>query len=227
MARERDRKPIELEPGLAQRALGGDRAAFDAIIERLWGPVYVFIEQRVSDREGARDMTQDTFLQAFAKRAELRQERSFVAWIFAIASRKVIDRYRRAHLDPGPVEAGSQPERRDAHAGPAEFLEEQEECARVAAAVRKLDDLYRTVLILRYWSGLSPAQIARTLGEPEGTIRNRLFRAHRRLREAMESGTGKAGSGAPDPRRRQAPNLDAAEGSEPLVGSRPHEETST
>ncbi|MGA1780389.1 MAG: RNA polymerase sigma factor, partial [Planctomycetota bacterium] len=47
-----------------------------------------------------------------------------------------------------------------------------------------------TVLTLRYWSGLSPAQIARLLGEPEGTIRNRIFRAHLRLRGAIEAQRG-------------------------------------
>ena len=54
-------------------------------------------------------------------------------------------------------------------------------------ALGELDDRYRTVLILRYWRDLTPAEIAKLLAEPEGTIRNRIFRAHARLRRRLES----------------------------------------
>ena len=59
-------------------------------------------------------------------------------------------------------------------------------------ALDQLDDRYRAVLILRYWSGLTPAQIARLLQEPEGTIRNRVFRAHAQLRKRFKLGSDSA-----------------------------------
>ncbi|MGE3166993.1 MAG: RNA polymerase sigma factor [Planctomycetota bacterium] len=233
MAEAVERRPIELEPALVQRALAGERAAFDQIVERLWGPVFVYVDQRVNDRERARDLTQETFLQAFAKRGDVRRDGSLVSWVFAIASRKVIDLYRRAHLDPGPVARDEGREPRDPAAGPEESLETQEESARLKQAVAGLDDLYRTVLILRYWSGLTPAQIARALAEPEGTIRNRLFRAHRRLREILDPkaasstvapGSSKTAQGAPATHAEDASS--DLEEEEPLVGSKSHEENS-
>ncbi len=170
------------DPDTLRLAFAGDREAFHRVVEQLWGLVYVFIRQRISDRERAEDLTQESFLQAWEKRGSLRNSESAVSWILAIASRKVIDSHRWF---------GVRPETR---------LPEREEPAEVSAGEPGLDpqraealrtilgeipELYRTVLILRYWSGLTPAQIARLLEEPEGTIRNRIFRAHLLLRERL------------------------------------------
>lgn len=182
ISRRRNFVTIELDPDLVERGLAGDRLAFQGLVEQTWGLVFVFIRQRVSDQELARDLAQDTFLQAFAKRESLRKGRSFVSWLLAIASNKVIDQRRRRSARP---EVGLN---EDSPELPAEPLEESpfaEKSGSLDTALAALDDLYRTVLILRYWSGLTPAQIARLLGEPEGTIRNRIFRAHIRLREQL------------------------------------------
>ncbi len=178
----------QLDPTLVRRAMGEDREAFQGLVERTWSIVFLFIQQRVSDRERARDLAQETFLQAYNRRATLRSGRSFLAWLLTIASRKVIDSHRQR---------GARPEVRlpdlevlplvDSHEGPEDGAERSEQRERLAAALSHLGDRYRAVLILRYWSGLTPGQIARLLGEPEGTIRNRIFRAHLQIRERMES----------------------------------------
>lgn len=200
---DKHRKPIELPPADVEKALAGNRAAFQRLIERVWGPVFVFVNQRVRDREQARDLTQETFLQAYDKRATLRKGDSFVAWVFTIASRKVIDHYRRSNVGngAGPASASSLDQATldqvtleitgtkssDLEQTPQQELEAEEEAEQLRQAVEQLEDRYRTILVLRYWSGLSPGQIARLLGEPEGTIRNRVFRAHKRLRAVLET----------------------------------------
>jgi RNA polymerase sigma-70 factor (ECF subfamily) len=188
--RETDDRP-ELRPGPAQlrRAFAGDRIAFEEVVGQLWGLVYVFIRQRISDAGRAEDLAQETFLQAWEKRTGLRNPESAVSWILAIAARKVIDAHRWH---------GARPESRlSDRDGPEIGVAESDgiEAARredLREALADLPEHYRSVLILRYWSGLTPAQIARLLGEPEGTIRNRIFRAHLLLRErfAAEGGRG-------------------------------------
>lgn len=207
------RLPLELDSKLIDRALSGDRSAFAAIVDQAWAPVFLFIQQKISDRERARDLTQDTFLQAYDKRATVRREGSFVAWLFTIASRKVIDSYRRHAADPTQPVQDTVTLDSMTHGNsrsPGAALEQQEESLHVQEAVGRLDDLYRTVLILRYWSGMTPAQIARLLSEPEGTIRNRLFRAHARLKKLLQT-TTKPESGP----ERAAPNRGGSPTSSP------------
>jgi RNA polymerase sigma factor (sigma-70 family) len=168
---------------LLRAAFSGDRVAFQEMTEQLWGLVYVFIRQRVSDRQRSEDLTQETFLQAWEKRKTLRKPESAVSWLLAIASRKVIDAHRwygsrpeSPLTDPGETEATGTP--------PAD-REDEERSEQLRSALASVPEMYRTVLVLRYWSGLTPAQIARLLGEPEGTIRNRIFRAHLQLRSLL------------------------------------------
>ncbi|MCI0651035.1 MAG: RNA polymerase sigma factor, partial [Planctomycetes bacterium] len=156
------------------------------------------VQQRIRDTERARDLTQDTFLHAYEKRATLRDAGSFFAWLFTIAANKTIDALRRRQARPErPVEPALLLPVDDQRAAMEGSLERREEDARIGAALARLDDLYRTVVILRYWSGLTPAQIARLLAEPEGTIRNRIFRAHERLRVLLEQDSERPSRGAP------------------------------
>lgn len=202
-----------LDAGLVERARAGERAALEELSSKLWGPVFIFIRGRIRDEERARDLTQDTFLQLCEKVAGLRHDQSLVAWLFTIASHKVIDCYRRQGANP--VTAGYDEEQLEAAASVgreehstfpdregAAGLSQVEDAARVQAALERLGDRYRAVLILRYWSGLTPAQIARLLDEPEGTIRNRIFRAHQHLRAQLGDEPLPAGSAGPLPAAR-------------------------
>ena len=60
-----------------------------------------------------------------------------------------------------------------------------EELELVKKALGRLPERYCTVVSLRYLKGMSNQEMARSLGEPEGTIRNRLFRALRLLRDIL------------------------------------------
>lgn len=188
----RDSRDPRVAPEVLRAAFGGDRRAFQEVVEQLWGLIHIFIRQRVSDRGRAQDLTQETFLQAWEKRTSLREPESAVSWLLAIAARKVID----AHRWYGARPEVRLPDRIDPLGqGPADPALEPEAAESVRQALGSVPELYRTVLILRYWSGLTPAQIARLLGEPEGTIRNRIFRAHLQLRRALTDEAVPRGAG--------------------------------
>lgn len=178
---------MELDERLVAKALGGDRSAFQQVVEETWGVLFLFIRQRVNDTHLARDLTQDTLLQAYEKRGTVRRGSSFVGWLLTIAANKVIDQRRRKSARPEtPVAPAELPTPVAPGSDPTRGIEHEEERVQLEQALARLDDPYRTVLILRYWSGMTPAQIARLLEEPEGTIRNRIFRAHARLRGFLE-----------------------------------------
>ena len=91
---------MELSEITVRRALAGDEDAFQSVMEETWGLVFLFIRQRVRDRHHARDLAQDTYLQAYEKRSTVRDEKRFVSWLLTIAGRKVIDAHRRRRSTP-------------------------------------------------------------------------------------------------------------------------------
>jgi Sigma-70, region 4 len=77
-----------------------------------------------------------------------------------------------------------------AEISPAELAAMEETRRRVVAAVLALPEPQRGVILLRHWSGLSCAEIAARRDENESTVRNRLMRAHEKLREALDADFG-------------------------------------
>lgn len=68
----------------------------------------------------------------------------------------------------------------------AEVIAEEEARRKLVAAVLALEEPHKKLLLLRYWEGLDPVAIGRTLGHPTSTIRDRLARAEVKLRESLD-----------------------------------------
>ncbi|MGE3172332.1 MAG: sigma-70 family RNA polymerase sigma factor [Planctomycetota bacterium] len=73
---------------------------------------------------------------------------------------------------------------------PAEVLAHESLRQEVVGAVLRLDEPFRSAVLLRYYEGLEPREIARRLGVPAATVRTRLSRGLQRLRELLDAGRG-------------------------------------
>ena len=165
-------------------------AAYKTLLDRYWKVVVVLVRTRLSSERDAEDVAQEAFVRAWRSLDRLENPKLFLGWLLRIAHNLAIDHLRRQRgetsLDRlGPAAEGV-PWRSDESEGAAARLELQEEWEIVERALRELPERYRTVVTLRYLKGLSNQEMARSLGEPEGTIRNRLFRALRKLRKLIE-----------------------------------------
>jgi len=113
-----------------------------------------------------------------------------MGWLLKIAKNMAAD-YNRKHHE---VQSLSQMTENGALESilpaPTENLEEnldrKEEYLAVLEGLNRLPDKYRLVIMLRYFEGLSGSEIALILGEPEGTIRNRIFRALEKIRQIVQ-----------------------------------------
>jgi RNA polymerase sigma-70 factor, ECF subfamily len=165
-----------------------DAALFTRIFEEHRHAVHAYLVGRVSDREAARDLLQETFLRVWRHLSDLRtlaagQQR---AWIFTVARNLTVDSYR-AHAA-----------RRAAHAAlrhaaapstapdPHVHAEHGERLARLDAAVRRLPEELRVVLSMATVAGLTSRQIGEALGQPAGTVRYKLSQARGRLAAALD-----------------------------------------
>ena len=157
-----------------------DRAAFGVLYDRYVDRIYSYCRRRLQTQEAAEDATSQTFLKALAAIPRYRPEAgSFRAWLFTIASRVVIDSFRRGK-PVAPLEGAA--EVRDPEPGPEHQAIEREASRELYALVDRLPDEQANLIQLRL-AGLTDREIAEVLGRSYGAIRVAQHRAIKRLQE--------------------------------------------
>lgn len=163
-----------------------DTEGFGLLYDRYCGQLYRYACQRAGD-QAAQDIVADTFLAAFQQRATFDPARGEVRpWLFGILTRKLA-RYHRAEKArylalvraAGP-DAEDNPDERVTEAVSAAALR-----APLAAALARLSPGDRDVLLLVAWADCTYEEVATVVGIPVGTVRSRLNRARRKVRQAL------------------------------------------
>lgn len=183
---------------LVDRTKAGDASAFDELVRRYSPRLYGLIYNMTSNHEETNDIMQDVFLKAFRSIKGFRQDSSFYTWIHTIGMNMTINflkkRNRRrgmslddvdSHIenDPDYIEATSTSDpRRETN------LAELQK--RLNEAMQKLSHDHRAVVTMFDIQGMPHAEIAKILGISEGTVRSRLFYAHRQLQNYLEEFRG-------------------------------------
>jgi RNA polymerase sigma-70 factor (ECF subfamily) len=177
---------------LVERTIQGDREAFGALAERYYRMISVLAIQKTGHRADAEDIVQEAYVKAFRALPSLREGSKFAAWIYNITLKLCIDWLRRRERRDGTVPfdddaLGHSTSGRLARPNQriGEDLETQDEQARILRSMGALPDKYRLVITLRYVRKMSYKDIADHLGEPAGTIANRLHRATRMLQDRL------------------------------------------
>jgi RNA polymerase sigma-70 factor (sigma-E family) len=127
----------------------------------------------VDDRETAEDVAQDAFAALHRRWASLANTDAAIGYLrtsVVNGSRSILRRRRTVRLHPAPDESRLTSEAADSIAMVAEEHRE------VLAAIRRLPDRQREVILLRYWSGLSESEIAATLGISIGAVKSNASR---------------------------------------------------
>jgi RNA polymerase sigma-70 factor (ECF subfamily) len=160
-------------------------AAFDTHVDEL----FRHASFRLSDRERARDLVQDTYLKAWDQvqsGAEIRHWRGF---LYRILNNLIIDEYRRAKdtsldaiLDDDPT-ALSEKLSSDGRDAIEERLNDELLIERIRGLIPELPEAYRVAVTLRYVDGFTPKEIAELLDISENVASVRIHRAVAKLRE--------------------------------------------
>jgi RNA polymerase sigma-70 factor, ECF subfamily len=176
---------------LVERALQGDREAFGQLAERYYRMISTLALQRTNHRADAEDIVQEAYVRAYRALGSLRDGARFGAWLYNITLKLCLDWARRRERRDGtvPYDDQSLPHatsgRLPRPASPGSELEAHDEQTRVLSAVGGLPDKYRLIVTLRYVKKMSYKDIAEHLGEPAGTIANRLHRATKMLQDKL------------------------------------------
>jgi RNA polymerase sigma factor (sigma-70 family) len=166
---------------LIEASRGGDRTAFAQIIERYQRAVYAVAYSGVRDRALADDVTQDTFVIAWRRLGELRDDQRLAAWLCGIARNRARDVRRQTWRETaGEVDVSV------AHSTtPFDELSEVESEQIVATALGQVPDVYREPLVLYYYEERSVDDVARSLGISPATTNKRLSRGRQYLADCV------------------------------------------
>ncbi len=158
---------------------------FTIIFDRHYRSVYGYLSRRVG-RAMADDLAAETFIRAFERRSSYdpTAERA-LPWLLGIAINLLAHHHRSEGRQLRALAAVSG--REAASGGDASSRLDTASSEQLVAALEQLDDFDREALLLYAWGELKYTEIASVLGIPVGTVRSRLNRARRKLRQALES----------------------------------------
>ena len=173
---------------LAAFALGGQERAYREFLRRYRDPVYRLVRGTIRDSEEALDVTQESFVAAFAALKRYDRERPFKLWISRIAINKCRDWARRRAVRSFftralPIEDAFDLANDDA--SPETQTGDRAEFARVSAAITRLPAKLREVLVLRAIEDMTQAEAADALSVTEKAVETRLYRARLALNEML------------------------------------------
>ncbi len=173
---------------LARAAAKGDIDAFETLLGLYQNKVYGLALRMCGSEEDAWDVAQEAFLAAWRALPGFRGESGFSTWLYRLTANAAIDCLRREKKRRGElsIEGGELPlSLPDVGPSPQEAAEGGELRAAVNAALARLTDQHRTVLILRELQELSYEEIAGALGLDLGTVKSRISRARKALRKIL------------------------------------------
>ena len=180
---------MSLEQASIERLKAGDIGGLAALVDAYQVQAVRTAYLIVRDRPLAEDITQSAFVRAYERIDQFDSAAPFGPWFLRSVANdaiKAIHRARRSvsleaalDRDDGTPLPGTLIDRA---AGPAALFEQAEDAAAVWATLERLPPHQRAVIVLRYFAGLSDAEIARQVDAPRATVRWRLFAARNRLR---------------------------------------------
>lgn len=173
----------------------GDREAFRHLVEQYKNPLYGTAYLMTGNAAQAEEHVQDAFLLAWRGIRSFQRGRPVKPWLMRILVNAVLAQQRKRSLTTVPLEETLPV---GAPSSGADSIEASEDREAVRQALAQLTPEHRQVVVLRYFADLTVPQVARSAGVREGTVKSRLHRALRQMRELLEqSGVMEvAGNGA-------------------------------
>ena len=174
------------------RARSGDESAFQALVQRHSRVLFRLAHRMTGNEHDAEDVVQETFLKAFRRLHQFEDRAHFGSWLYRIAANCAYDalrsRARRVErpalqeqlADDDPL--ASLPAEEPA---PDRLVFSGQVQRRVHAAMAQLSERERAAFVLRHFEQMSTREIGEALGLDEAAAKHSVFRAVRKLREAL------------------------------------------
>jgi RNA polymerase sigma-70 factor (ECF subfamily) len=181
--------PPDDDWALVRRAQREDTQAFDELIRRYQERIYATVYHMTSNHEDANDLAQEAFIKAYRALKSFKGDSSFYTWLYRIAVNKTINflKQRRNRVQMSLNDMDSSAERDPdmvalvSHNNPRRDLSLAELQEKLNAAMQKLSEDHRMVVVLHDIEGLTHEEIGAIMDCNVGTVRSRLFYARQEL----------------------------------------------
>ena len=190
----KQRKSVDPDAELVQLAQDGDTRAFDELVVKYSRKLYGLVYNMTSNKEDTHDLLQDIFAKAYRSLKRFRGNSTFYTWIYSISVNMTLNflkkRKRRSGYSFDDVDSGIQNDPafidQAHHANPRRQSNIHELQKKLNEAMQELSEDHRSVVTMFDIQGMPHAEISGILGVSEGTVRSRLYYAHKQLQGYLE-----------------------------------------
>jgi len=169
---------------LVVECLEGDSSAYSELVKRHHRKVLMVAFRALRDMGLAEDLAQEAFLRAYRSLPRFQVGRRFSPWLMAITANRIRD-YMKARKKRGELSWELDRTSATGEATPLERATARQTLARVEGAIAQMPEETQEVLRLRFVLGLDYEDVAEALDIPLGTVKSRISRARKSLREVI------------------------------------------
>jgi RNA polymerase sigma-70 factor (ECF subfamily) len=194
-------KKVNIDDGVLIRKCSlGDKDAMETLILKYQNRIYNVILRICANPDDAAELTQETFIRVIEKIDDFQGRSSFYTWLFRIAVNLTLTHCKKSHrLGFTSLDTAISNKDQDARVmlkqflidesspDPVELAQSKELCLIINAALMKLDEPHRAVIVLRDIESMDYTAIAETLELQLGTVKSRISRARVNLRQILEA----------------------------------------
>lgn len=167
-----------------------DLEVYKVIFQSLSPKIYKIAYAITGNEYDAKDVVQDTFIQAFKNIKSLKDKSKFNNWVYSIASNLAKSRYNKNKREVASIIdedlVHNFANHNNSFDDPDAIIEKKETSNSIKSLLNELSPTYKEVLILYYYADLSYEQISNDLNISMGTVKSRLYRAKEALKEKIQ-----------------------------------------
>ena len=176
-----------------------DPEAFAVLVDRWESPIQNLCTRMLGDTHRGEDLAQEAFTKVFAKRKDYVPNGKFSTFLWRVALNLCYDELRRRERRRELPFDEECEDGESLHAvdeiSPDVSLARREAAERVRAALMKMSETYRSVLVLRHYEDLKFREIAEVLGIPEGTVKSRMAEGLSQLARLLDAEKARGANG--------------------------------
>lgn len=167
-----------------REVLAGDKQAYAHIINKYKNPLYATILRMTRNTQDAQDYVQDAFLKVYDQLDKYKETGSFSSWLFRIAINSCMDEFRKKRYHSVPIDFLE--EQATGEGQPEIIFMKKEKYLQLERLLATLPEDERLIILLRYANDLSYEEISEITKIPLSTVRNKLHRAKKKMRETVK-----------------------------------------